>query len=154
YIGGVGVSPGYWNDAAKTRAAFLAGPHGGCLYRTGDLARRGVDGLLTLVGRADSQIKSRGYRIELGEGESGVLATGLVREAVVTSVTTGGFEGQAICCAFVPNGGGAVTPRELRQAVGRALPGYMIPARWQAYERLPRNGNGKLDRRLLKEAFA
>ncbi|HEY0783853.1 MAG TPA: amino acid adenylation domain-containing protein, partial [Thermoanaerobaculia bacterium] len=154
YIRGVGLSPGYWRDEARTREAFLADGEGGRLYRTGDLARRGADGLIHLVGRTDSQIKSRGYRVELGEIEHAVLSTGLVAEAVVVSVDSGRFEGQAICCAYVANGSGTASAAELRRAASRALPAYMIPARWQAYERLPRNGNGKLDRRQVREAFA
>ena len=30
----------------------------------------------------------------------------------------------------------------------------MMPARWTAYEALPKNANGKIDRPRLKEAFA
>jgi amino acid adenylation domain-containing protein len=154
YIRGAGLSPGYWQDEARTREAFLPDATGGRIYRTGDLAWRGADGLIHLVGRTDSQIKSRGYRVELGEVEHAVLATGLVREAVVVSIDSPRFDGQAICCAYVPGDAGEASAPELRRAAGRALPAYMIPARWQAYEQLPRNGNGKLDRRLVRESFA
>ena len=30
----------------------------------------------------------------------------------------------------------------------------MMPARWTAYEALPKNANGKIDRPRLKDAFA
>ena len=73
YIGGVGLSPGYWRDPEKTRAVFLANPYSqnpnDRIYKTGDLASTGPDGLVYVHGRSDSQIKSRGYRIELGEIE-------------------------------------------------------------------------------------
>jgi non-ribosomal peptide synthetase component F len=69
HIGGAGLSPGYWRDEEKTRAAFIADPRPGRsaerLYRTGDLACSDEDGLFYFLGRTDSQIKSRGYRIEL-----------------------------------------------------------------------------------------
>jgi acyl-coenzyme A synthetase/AMP-(fatty) acid ligase len=29
----------------------------------------------------------------------------------------------------------------------------MLPVRWKALRRLPRNGNGKIDRKTLREAF-
>jgi amino acid adenylation domain-containing protein len=157
FLRGVGLSPGYWNDPERTAAAFLPDPFAVAqpaarIYRTGDLARVDVHGVVTLLGRSDAQIKSRGYRIELGEIESAVAALGLTREAVVTAVQTGGFEGYAICCAFSPASPGT-GPLELRRALGQLLPSYMMPARWLAFDRLPRNDSGKLDRRRVKEAF-
>jgi len=46
-----------------------------------------------------------------------------------------------------------VTPAVLRQHLRALLPSYMLPARWLAFERFPRNANGKIDRPRLKEAF-
>ncbi len=158
YIRGVGLSPGYWRDAEKTRVAFLSNPFSSDpadrIYRTGDLARIGEDGLVYFLGRADSQIKSRGYRIELGEIETALHALTCVRECAVVAVATDGFEGTAIGCAYVPSPGVTVTPGELRHALAKVLPAPMLPSRWMAYDGLPRNANGKFDRRLLQEAFA
>ncbi|NOT62977.1 MAG: amino acid adenylation domain-containing protein, partial [Acidobacteria bacterium] len=80
FIGGVGLSPGYWRDAEKTAAAFIADPRDSSkrIYRTVDLARMEADGLVYFLGRADSQIKSRGYRIELGEIETALNALSLL----------------------------------------------------------------------------
>ncbi len=157
YIRGAGLSPGYWRDPERTRAAFVPNPFGPAagdrLYRTGDLAYTGADGMLYLLGRADSQIKCRGYRIELGEIESAVLASGLVREAVVTAVASGDFEGTVICCAYVADRP-ETTHLELKRRLGELLPPYMMPARFAAAATLPRNGNGKLDRRAVQEDFA
>src|SRR6058998_3685266 len=151
YIRGVGLSPGYWRDPEKTRAAFLSSPFASApadrIYRTGDLARIGDDGLVYFLGRADSQIKSRGYRIELGEIETALSALTCLRECAVVAVSTDGFEGTAICCAYVPSPGVAVAPGELRHALAKVLPAPMLPSRWMAYERLPRNANEKFDRR-------
>lgn len=157
FVGGVGLSPGYWRDPERTAAAFLADPRSGAgrrIYRTGDRARVGADGLVYFLGRTDAQIKSRGYRIELGEIESALNAIASLREGAVVAVETGGFEGTAICCAYVvADGGAAVTPVTLRRDLARALPAYMLPSRWAELERLPRNANGKVDQRRLKEAF-
>ena len=83
YIGGVGLSPGYWRDLEKTATAFVPDPRDPQqrIYRTGDLARLGEDGQVYFLGRADSQIKSRGYRIELGEVETALNALGLLPNA-------------------------------------------------------------------------
>lgn len=158
YIGGVGLSPGYWRDLEKTAAAFVPDPRDPQqrIYRTGDLARLGEDGQVYFLGRADSQIKSRGYRIELGEIETALNALGLLRECAVVAIETGGFEGTLICCAYVPlsaTQSGEVKPVSLRQALSAKLPGYMLPARWLDLARMPKNANGKIDRRQLKEEF-
>jgi amino acid adenylation domain-containing protein len=158
YIRGVGLSPGYWRDPEKTRAAFVPNPFSADpadrLYRTGDLARVGADGLVYFLGRADSQIKSRGYRIELGEIETAVNALSILQECAVVAIPTDGFEGTVICCAYVPGAGASVTPAVIRKELAKALPAPMLPSRWMAFERLPRNANGKFDRRQLQEAFA
>jgi amino acid adenylation domain-containing protein len=153
YIAGVGLSPGYWRDEEKTSAAFLESD-GQRIYRTGDLARWGDDGLVYFLGRADSQIKHRGYRIELGEIETAMNALGDVRECAVVGVDTGGFEGTAICCAYAPAVGQSVEPPALREELRKVLPTYMLPSRWIALDGLPKNVNGKIDRRSLKELFS
>ena len=156
YIGGVGLSPGYWRDQARTDAVFVADPRNPSerIYYTGDLARLGADGLVYFAGRADTQIKSRGYRIELGEIEAALNSVAGVEEGAVVALATSGFEGSAICCAYVPASGAEMTTVTLRRELSRLLPGYMLPTRWMAYDRFPRNPNGKIDRPRLKEAFA
>jgi len=157
YIRGVGLSPGYWRDPDKTRAAFVPNPMSSDpadrLYRTGDLAKIGVGGLVYFLGRADSQIKSRGYRIELGEIETALNAMDFIQECAVVAIPTDGFEGTVICCAYVPRPAVSVTPAVVRKELARVLPSPMLPSRWMAFERLPRNANGKFDRRQLQEAF-
>ncbi len=157
YIRGVGLSPGYWRDSEKTRAAFLPAPGStdpsDRIYKTGDLARIGEDGLVFFLGRADSQIKSRGYRIELGEIETALHAMAWLKEAAVVAITVDGFEGASICCAYVPGTAADVTPAVLRGELGKVLPSYMLPSRWMAFGRLPRNANGKIDRPRLREEF-
>ncbi|MBZ5605073.1 MAG: amino acid adenylation domain-containing protein [Acidobacteriia bacterium] len=149
YIAGAGLSPGYWRDEEKTAQAFIDSTHGR-IYRTGDLARVGVNGMIYLVGRADTQIKSRGYRIELGEIEAAMHAIPGVQDAAVVAIDAGGFEGLAICCAYV---GADLSPIALRRKLGQSLPHYMIPAQWMTLEQMPLNGNGKVARPRLKQMF-
>ena len=156
YIGGVGLSAGYWNDPEKTRSAFLDepfGPGSERIYRTGDLASVGADGLIYLHGRIDSQIKSRGYRIELGEIETALHAAEGIREVAVVAINTDSFEGATICCAVVPEQNVEFQPQTLRQRLAERLPSYMLPSRWLCFTSLPLNDNGKIDRPLLKQCF-
>jgi amino acid adenylation domain-containing protein len=157
FIAGAGLSPGYWRDDEKTRAAFLPDPRpgheGGRIYRTGDLGRVDADGRVEFLGRADSQIKSRGYRIELGEIEAALSAIAEVRECAVVGVDTGGFEGTEICGAYAPVEGLTVERTYLRAELSKVLPSYMLPTRWREFARLPKNVNGKIDRRAIRERF-
>ena len=157
YIGGVGLSPGYWRDAEKTAAAFRlresVSESTTRLYRTGDLGYIGEDGLAYILGRIDSQIKSRGYRIELGEIEAALNAQPDLKECAVVGVDVGGFVGTAICCAYSPLGRDELTCEELRERLARRLPTYMLPSYWLSLEALPKNLNGKIDRRILRERF-
>jgi amino acid adenylation domain-containing protein len=155
YIAGVGLSPGYWKDEEKTRAAFVPDPRveNGRIYKTGDLARVGEDGLVYFLGRADSQIKHRGYRIELGEIETALNALEEIRECAVVGVDTGGFEGTTICCAYAPVDETDVEPPRIRRLLSTSLPTYMLPSRWIALDALPKNVNGKIDRRALRDRF-
>ena len=158
YIRGVGLSPGYWRDAAKTAAAFVPNPSETAqpddrIYKTGDLASVDAQGLFFLHGRADSQIKSRGYRIELGEIERALHSLDGLKESAVVAVDTGGFEGATICCAYSLEEGVTVAIPDLRKRLGALIPSYMIPAAWLCLPVLPQNANGKIDRKSLKEQF-
>ena len=154
YIAGVGLARGYWRDDERTAVAFVAHPEqlSKRIYKTGDVARIGDDHLAYFLGRKDSQIKSRGYRIELGEIEAALNAVAVVDESAVVAISTNDFDGTAICCAYVPKTE-SVTPAMVREHLRALLPSYMVPARWLAFERFPRNANGKVDRPRLKEAF-
>src|SRR5690606_19215427 len=106
----------------------------------GDRARIGSDGLVYFAGREDMQVKSRGYRIELGEIEAALAAVHRIREAIVVAVPSAGFDGATLCCSFVAADTPPISAVELREELGRWLPGYMIPSRWRAHGQLPRNG--------------
>lgn len=159
YIGGLGLSPGYWQDEPKTAAAFIqytdSDGRTERIYKTGDMASIDQQGQVLFHGRSDYQIKSRGYRIELGEIEAALGSEEeSLREYAVVPVRRGGFEGTSIGCAYVGtvsrNGDLALA---LKQNLFKKLPRYMIPQFWREYERLPRNANGKIDRKALSDEF-
>jgi amino acid adenylation domain-containing protein len=156
YVGGVGVSPGYWRDPDKTGDAFVEDPRapgsGNRVYRTGDLGRIDADGLAHFVGRVDTQVKSRGYRIELGEVESALASVAAVRECAVVVIDDAAFGGSAICAAVVLAEG--AIRKELRDGLAALLPAYMIPTRWLELDDLPHTGNGKVDRAALRTRFS
>ncbi len=157
YIGGVGLSPGYLKDPEKTAQVFRPNPFGSNtgdrIYKTGDLARVGEDGMIYLVGRSDSQIKSRGYRIELGEIETAIQAVPGVQNAAVVALDAEVDEGARICCAYVAAPGQELPPAAIKKHARRLLPQYMLPVRWMILDSMPHNANGKTDRTRIKDWF-
>ncbi len=156
YIGGEGLSPGYFNREDLTSRAFVEGPaaglHGGPetsrLYRTGDLMRRSAAGHFLYVGRADFQVKLRGFRIELSEIEA-ILASQLsIEQAVVTLWQD--EEGSGTLVAYCRPGTGRVDEEVIRAALASQLPSYMLPAAYVWIDSFPLNANGKIDRKRLE----
>jgi amino acid adenylation domain-containing protein len=156
YIGGVGLSPGYWRDSEKTNSVFITDPREngtGRIYNTGDLAKLDSDGLVHFLGRSDTQSKSRGYRIELGEIETALHTISFLEESAVVAIDTDGFENKAICCAYVESAGSNSTVAMIRKELFAVIPKYMVPTRWIQLDALPRNANGKIHRPQLRELF-
>jgi amino acid adenylation domain-containing protein len=152
YIGGHGLARGYWQRPELTAERFVPdpfGPRAGArLYRTGDLARYLTDGNVSVVGRADQQVKVRGFRIELGEIES-VLARlpNVAAGAVLARPDASGVK--RLVAYVVPVHGTPPAPSELRAGLLAQLPDYMVPAVFVPMESLPLTPNGKLDRARL-----
>src|SRR5690606_1944271 len=117
-------------------------------YRSGDLARYRADGSIELYGRKDQQVKVRGFRIELAEIEAQLLQLSEVSEAVVLLDPS-----SAEPVAFVVAGQG-VTGEALKAELALHLPVVMVPGRIQTLERMPRLGNGKVDRQALSRLEA
>jgi amino acid adenylation domain-containing protein len=173
YIGGTGVTRGYWNRPDLTEQRFLRDPfvledpfvpEGGAtgdrMYRTGDIVRWLPDGALEFAGRTDHQVKIRGHRIELGEIETVLDRTPGVGEARVLVWTDSEEAGAPpmLVAYVVPSetdgdapdsGEGAVTAASLRGTLSDHLPGYMVPEAFMLMGTLPKFPNGKLDREAL-----
>ncbi|SCL26292.1 amino acid adenylation domain-containing protein [Micromonospora pallida] len=156
HIGGAGVARGYHGQPGLTADRFRPDPFGdrpgGRLYATGDLARRLPDGRLEYLGRADQQVKVRGFRIELGEIEAALRDQPGVRDAVVTTWGTGADVRLAAYAVTEPAGVDAASLwPQVRAALARRLPEYMVPATLVVLDALPRTASGKRDRRALPE---
>jgi acyl-CoA ligase (AMP-forming) (exosortase A-associated) len=151
------VGQGYWNDAEKTaeRYKLLPGRPGGLMLPeyavfSGDTVRRDAEGFLYFIGRRDEMMKTSGYRVSPTEVEEVLYATGLVGECAAFGVDHATL-GQAIQVIVTPPVGAAgVDLAALGAECKQRMPAYMVPAGFDVMPGpLPRNPNGKIDRKLL-----
>jgi acyl-CoA ligase (AMP-forming) (exosortase A-associated) len=151
------VGMGYWNDVEKTaeRYRLMPGREKGLQLPeyavfSGDTVRRDAEGFLYFVGRRDEMIKTSGYRVSPTEVEEILYATRLVGECVAFGVDHPSL-GQAIqVIATAPEGAAALDLQALLAQCRERMPAYMVPSGVQAAQGpLPRNPNGKIDRKLL-----
>jgi acyl-coenzyme A synthetase/AMP-(fatty) acid ligase len=116
--------------------------------------RRDAEGFLYFIGRRDEMIKTSGYRVSPTEVEEVLYATRLVGECVAFG-TEHATLGQAIqVIATAPDGSANLDLPSLLAACRQQMPAYMLPAGIEAMAGpLPRNPNGKIDRKLLSTAW-
>ncbi|MEC3980480.1 non-ribosomal peptide synthetase [Amycolatopsis sp. H20-H5] len=149
-IGGVALAIGYHHRDELTAKVFVDDPYGtepgARLYRTGDLARFLPDGQLQYLGRIDNQVKLRGLRIEPDEIAATLLELPNVRDAAVVVRDFG--PSRALVGYVVADG---FDQQEVKTALARRLPDFMVPQVVMALPALPTTANGKLDRTALPD---
>ncbi|HEY0753746.1 MAG TPA: amino acid adenylation domain-containing protein [Ktedonobacteraceae bacterium] len=152
HLGGDGLARGYRERPDLTAERFLPDPFssqaGARMYQTGDLAHWLPDGSLECLGRVDHQVKIRGFRIELGEIEHALRNQPGVHASVVTLYEQPpGY--QRLVAYLVRANKQAIDFAELRDALKRLLPDYMLPSAFVLLDKLPLLANGKLNRKAL-----
>lgn len=118
------------------------------IYFTGDRVSKDEAGNLHLLGRMDNQVKIRGNRVELGEIENTLLKWEKIEAAVVTTEVTDGHQ-YLRAHVQLKKGVPKISLIQLKTFCRKALPIYMVPHYLHVWEQLPRNQNGKIDRRFL-----
>lgn len=178
-IHGAILARGYLGDEEKTKLSFITNPpwlpltFGGSpqrLYKTGDLVRYNADGIISYVGRKDTQVKIRGQRIELGEIEQILANQGLVEHSMVLApkdgpckqrlvavltlkehARTGGKRSELQVVSKSQRQAMADRLSKLRDGLESQLPKYMVPSVWVLLEAIPFNTAGKIDRSKISQ---
>ncbi len=155
------VGLGYWGDAEKTAERYkplpagVGGRESGLMLPeiavfSGDTVRRDAEGFLYFIGRRDEMMKTSGYRVSPTEVEEILYATKLVGECVAFGVDHPSLGHAIQVIATAPDGSDALALDNLLAECKRRMPAYMVPHGVQAMPGpLPRNPNGKIDRKLL-----
>ncbi|KAB8030776.1 non-ribosomal peptide synthetase [Fluviispira multicolorata] len=164
YIGGLGVSRGYFKRPNLTAKSFLQDlntmnkdlPKTGPVYKTGDRVRWVNENTLEFLGRSDRQIKIRGFRIELSEIECVLNKHALVASSIAI------YNQNALIpyiAAFVLPNISEINAKikieystlktSIQDHIKQNLPEYMQPARLQFVEKWPVTIQGKIDTNQL-----
>jgi acyl-CoA ligase (AMP-forming) (exosortase A-associated) len=152
------VSLGYWNDREKTAERFKPAPGqpAGLMMPemavwSGDTVRMDDEGFLYFVSRRDEMIKTSGYRVSPTEVEEVLYSSGMIAEAAAFGIAHPSM-GQAIAVVVAPKEGANLDLDRLLALCRERLPAYMVPHEIRLHEgALPRNPNGKIDRKALAQ---
>jgi len=152
---GVHVALGYWNDPERTAERFRPSPtQDQALPRpeiavwSGDNVRIDEEGYLYFVGRKDDMIKTSGYRVSPTEVEE-IIYTGAGVEHAAALGIPHPVLGQAIVVAVSARNGQSIDSEALTGACKQHLPSFMVPLEIRVFDKLPKNPNGKIDRKHL-----
>lgn len=150
---GAGIAQGYRHLTSLTAQQFpvvdIPGQGLTRIYRTGDRARAGLDGAFVYLGRMDSQLKFNGYRIEPGEVEAALCCLPGIIDAAVSIASSAHSSARLIAHVVIIPGTPSPDPVDLRERLLLQLPSYMVPSVFLPVPEIPRNANGKRDRRAL-----
>ncbi|MGD1094886.1 MAG: AMP-binding protein [Bryobacteraceae bacterium] len=145
---GANVMRGYWKDQEDTEAAFRNG-----FFRTGDIGYQDVDGYFYILDRAKDMIVTGGENVYCGEVEAIIFRHPAVREAAVFGIPDPQW-GELVAACVVLNPDMNLTEEALVLHCRQSLANYKVPRHVEFSDTdLPKNGSGKVLKRLLRERF-
>ena len=144
-VRGPNVFSGYWRMPDKTAEEFTDDGW----FRTGDLGRIDEDGYVTIVGRAKDLVISGGFNIYPKEIEALLDDVEGVVESAAFGVPHPDL-GEAVVAVIV----GDTDPNAALDAVRDGLARFKQPRRVWRVDELPRNTMGKVQKNVLRDAYA
>ena len=145
WIRGPMVVPGYWDNPEATRASFCAG-----FWRSGDIGSIDADGFVKVFDRVKDMLNRGGYKVFSAEVENVLAACpGVLESAIIGKPCP--VLGERVH-AFVNLSDPALDAARLRAFCAERLADYKVPESFTlGTEPLPRNANGKLLKRVMRE---
>jgi acyl-CoA synthetase (AMP-forming)/AMP-acid ligase II len=144
-IKGANVTRGYENNPEANASSFVDG-----WFRTGDQGYLDADGYLVLVGRLKELINRGGEKISPREIDEVLLAHPSIAEAVCFGVPHPMW-GEEVAAAVVVSE--PVSEADLLAYCKERLADFKRPKQIHITETIPRTATGKIQRRLVAEAF-
>jgi malonyl-CoA/methylmalonyl-CoA synthetase len=148
-VKGPNVFKGYWRMPEKTAAEFRADG----FFITGDLGKIDERGYVHIVGRGKDLVISGGYNIYPKEVESEIDQMPDVVESAVIGVPHPDF-GEGVTAVVVCKPGASIDERAVLDGLKERLARYKQPKRVIFVDDLPRNTMGKVQKNVLRDAYA
>jgi steroid-24-oyl-CoA synthetase len=146
WIKGPNVVKGYWNKPEATAAAIS----GGWLH-SGDVARLDDEGFVYIVDRAKDMIIRGGENVYCVEVETALFEHPAVTDAAAIGIPHHVL-GEEVGAVVHLAPGTTASEEELREFVAARIAAFKVPVRiWFKEDPLPRNPNGKILKRDLKQ---
>ena len=140
----------YHNDPDKTSDAY----HGD-LFTIGDIGKLDEDGYLYLTDRKSNMIISGGVNIYPQEIENVLSQHPAIADAAVFGVPHDEFGEQVMAAIQLqdPTAAGPDMSAEIERYCRESLAGFKVPRRIEFFDELPRDANGKLYKRHLRDRY-
>ncbi|MCU1438718.1 MAG: long-chain fatty acid--CoA ligase [Naasia sp.] len=146
-----GNTPGYYRDPETTAQSRLR--VGGTEYHlTGDIAFEDDEGFFHIVDRKKDMIITGGFNVYSAEVEKCILAFPGIAECAVFGIPDAKW-GEAVTAAIELSPGAEVESAELTAFVREALGPVKTPKSIVVHASLPRNTNGKVLKRDLRQEY-
>lgn len=151
-VRGKGVTKEYWRLPEVTAKEFVDG-----WFKTGDVAVRSgkagpEHGMYRILGRSSVDIiKSGGEKISAVEIERAILELPDIEDVAVVGLPDDDY-GQVVGAAVVTTRP-RLTIDELRNELRSELAGYKLPRKVKLFTMIPRNGMGKIQKKVIVEGW-
>lgn len=147
-VRGPDVFAGYWHAPEQTREVL--GDDG--WLRTGDLARVDQEGYIFIVDRKKEMLVSGGFNVYPSEVETVLAQHPAVYEACVVGVPDDRW-GEAVKAVLVLRDGARASSTEIMDFCRARLADFKRPRSVDFVPHLPKNSNGKLSRKEVRENY-
>ncbi len=145
WIGGAMVVPGYWDNPDATAKGFADG-----CWRSGDLGSVDAQGLVRILDRIKDMINRGGYKIYSVEVENALMSVPGVIEAAVVGHPCPVLGERVHAYLYAPQA--SADADAVRTHCAQRLADYKVPEQVVFVDApLPRNANGKLLKRALRQ---
>ena len=147
WIRGPMVVAGYWNRPDATASEFVGG-----FWRSGDMGAMDENGYVRIFDRIKDVVNRGGYKVFSSEVESILMTHPDVAEAAIIAKPCPVL-GERVHAVICPKSA-TVDETALGALCAANLSDYKVPESYSISEvPLPRNANGKVLKRTLKETF-